>query len=386
MLVAELPDLEPLLNATYSWTNEIVKFVHGINHGPEGLSPLVTQAANDFLDLISDICRGRGRPALRAARSLYEVLITLHDIIDSPEAAERYSRHRFVVLQQLATLDLGENLLPKKHRSAALHAKKKLLKKYEQDFDQALRDYGPGFKRGWATSDLYSRGSRFGLSGEYEFYRLASGILHVSSGGGIGLVSEISGQIIHRQGPALELCPLAFLYGVWFFRAFVARLGSDLGGPRHEELEEHLAMCLGYWAEYRRGIRKIDASLWPADPEPPSVLPVLAFASLPQVRRWYLWDQNSNLICEATPPESLPEKQQTIIESFIREHRTQSPSSTELITAVVVGAPARPKPGAKWQPGGRVMSQRAFGKLRTVDLGGGRAAIARPDQGPATME
>ncbi|MCA1706717.1 MAG: hypothetical protein LC808_27015 [Actinobacteria bacterium] len=103
MLRQSLPDLEPLLLDTYLWVNEVVKFGHGrepAEHPPE--------AALDFLDLITDICRGRGRPALRSARSLFELLITLHDITSSPDLAERYFRHQFVVSQQMATLDMGK--------------------------------------------------------------------------------------------------------------------------------------------------------------------------------------------------------------------------------------------------------------------------------------
>lgn len=370
MVRQSLPDLEPLLLDTYLWVNEVVKFVHGINHGPKGLSALVTQAANDFLDLITDICRGRGRPALRSARSLFELLITLHDITSSPELAERYFRHQFVVAQQIATLDMGEDILPRKQRRAALHAKKKLLRDSKENFESALSDYGTGFKRAWASHDLLSRARKHGFQDEYEFYRLASSVLHGSSGGALGLISDIEGQTVHRQGPALELCPLALLYGLWFMSKLGDRLGNDLGGPSAARLSEHLSHCLSYWTTYRTEVRKIDRSIWPSPAEPVSILPVIAFASLPRVRRWYLWDQSRNLICAALPPDHLPKEQANMVDSVIADHLEQRPTSTELITMVVIGAPARPKPGATWQPSGTVMSQRVLGEWRTVNLGG----------------
>ena len=70
--------------------------VHPSAH--RAVSLLWVQTANDFIDLLDDIGMGRGRPAMRGLRSIFESLITMLDIASGEgDAADRYAEQYAVI-------------------------------------------------------------------------------------------------------------------------------------------------------------------------------------------------------------------------------------------------------------------------------------------------
>lgn len=201
-----------------------VDFVHRSTREYDALKVIVAQATNDFLDLLFDVLHGRGRPALRGARSLVELLITERDVLGSPEIAARYMDQRWIGARLESSLSIEVEELSAKDRKAEEHRLRKLGRDTAQEYGKALAKYGPSFNRQWHPVPLRTRAERYGLAEDYDFYRLASLVLHGASGGVLGLKTEIAGQIVHRTGLALSLCPLAFLQGIQMFDQIVKQV------------------------------------------------------------------------------------------------------------------------------------------------------------------
>src|SRR5207253_1751324 len=70
----------------------------------------------------------------------------------------------------------------------------RLLKHNESSSTAAVRLYGRQFRRTWSSQDLSTRARRHGLETLYEFYRMASSVLHGTAGGSIASTRRVDEQ------------------------------------------------------------------------------------------------------------------------------------------------------------------------------------------------
>jgi hypothetical protein len=253
-------------------------------------------AINDFVDLLADLLAGRGRSAVRALRNLFEHLISVLDFGASPLAQQRFIEHRAITEQTAAALTFELDRLLDDERRAEVRRLRKLGKGSARAAAKAIRDYGAGFKRGWAAETLSERAARHGLAGEYEIYRLSSAVLHGSSGGAIGTVFGSAGdrrRSIHRLGPALQLCPISYLKGIAYFKRIVMEIqaidSSDEVAQRARPLLVALEGMDGLWGDYRRAVLELDVDLLATAIPVPTLLTVLAFERDGTIS-WWLWN------------------------------------------------------------------------------------------------
>ncbi|MDQ3532861.1 MAG: hypothetical protein M3456_10905 [Actinomycetota bacterium] len=351
MIEEAVPNLRPTLVGLSGTAATFIRDAHGRypSGGPGGITVLLSQAQNDFLDALADVSWGRGRAALRSARSLFDHLVTATEIFRNPALERRYVDHRWVIEQLEGRLEIEGQQLKGKDRSADTHYRKKLLRDSRQQYETAISIYGGGFRRVWIDTDLASRADAHGLGAEYDFYRLASAVLHGSSGGALGIRKEIQGSVVHRTGPALLLCPLAFLQALRYFDGIVeAYEQSQRKSQISAELRQAIRNARLIWPEYRRALRKLDKGIWP-DVPPAGLIATVVFDSITRIRRWYLHDPESGRIREANPPSYIQPEQENILLSVERFYYENQPGSRELISMAMVGVHAEPKPESIWR-------------------------------------
>lgn len=266
------------------------------------ISVVTTQAFNDFFDLLDSLGNGRGRPASHAARALIEHLANLADLIRSEEARRRYNAHLAVANQLEAEAAIGLNRLSGVERRVYEHKLRKLRSGARRSAEAAVRQYGRDFVRGWAADNLRSRLSSFGWADLYDYYRLASTVLHGAPGGAHGVISYGYEQPVHRLGPAITLCVPAYLEGISAFRLLIVELGSIAPTIDMSQILLHLDDLTDHWPVYRRYVLKLDRELWPKG----EYLGMMAVCAISRsgVRRWYLHYSQLRLLIPAEPPAS----------------------------------------------------------------------------------
>lgn len=130
---------------------------------------IFTQASNDFVDLLFDAASGRGRPAVRAARTLFEHQLAALDVEADPELAHRWLDH--LPMAGLAEAKLS---LPEKHLRGTIlkgfrHRAKRLLADSERHARRVMARWGPGFQRQWHPRTVLDRATNHGLTDHYGF-------------------------------------------------------------------------------------------------------------------------------------------------------------------------------------------------------------------------
>jgi len=355
------PSLRAMLDQVIG---EIPTFVVYAHHtaGEErtAVSAIVTQASNTFVDVMFDISAGRGRSAAMGTRSLFELLVTLREVIGSSSLADRYLAHGSVSAQIEAQLSIGVTELRGNSRRALAHRRKKLGRDTEEAYNEAVQRYGRSFARSWARGDLRTRAVRLGLEEDYEYFRLVSSVLHGSAGGSMGLIADVGGQLMHRQGPALYLCPLAYLEALRLFQGVVEACGREIGGPSTTQLARRLRAAQSLYAEYEAAVERIDRDLWPTGPVP-GLVSILAILPLTMKETWYLFEPITCLVCPAYGPIGLTSKQAAGIELVREQIRREVSMATHLITVAMQGVTVTPIPDAKWQHAATVLVQEPFG-------------------------
>lgn len=264
-------------------------------------------ASNDLLDLLTELLSGRGRPAARSMRNLFEHLITMLDVTSDSATGERFLAHRPLVRQVEAELEFEWRALSGNERKAEQHRLRKLARDTKAEADAAVQLYGRGFSRRWAALSLRDRAAVHGYDPDYAVYQLTSAVLHGSAGGALGTVQRNANDDddVHRLGPALALCPLSYLRGLTYYRATVQRLVDHNGRrdvfERAEPLLVAIDEALALWPSYRREVRGLDKKLWESALPITSLLSVLVFDRA-GFTSWYLWDLNNSMVCPAQPP------------------------------------------------------------------------------------
>lgn len=318
-----------------------------------GVGILVTQAVNDFSDLLADLEMGRGRPAMRCLRSIFESLITMLDITDpNSDAIDKYEEHYGVASYQAATMRAGLTGLTGNELRAERHRRHKEQRIHKQAHDEALAKRGSQFKRNWTNETLMKRAARHGYGDEYDLYRVASSPIHVSSGGMSGIERQYGDTPVYRFGPNLVDCSLAFNEGLHYFKLFVEALASYTGFTA-KRVFQALSALESLQKEYRKTIRRIDEDLWP------TVAPIgsiVVRALLPDGRRkWILHDNDQGRIIECSPPNGTTEPQVRAAEEALSEAEEALYEREEWITVAMLGATADPLPHARWRPEGLIV-------------------------------
>src|SRR5262245_34821376 len=114
---------------------------------------ILNQALNDFLDLFYEAMSGRGRPAARTARSLFEHVVNLRWIRSSAAEAERYMDH--AAIAELLDLELNtvtEDQFTGSMRKRVRHWRYKLERRIRPAADKAIEAHGPWFRARWTQT------------------------------------------------------------------------------------------------------------------------------------------------------------------------------------------------------------------------------------------
>jgi Family of unknown function (DUF5677) len=370
-----LPEVTKRLKACVA--DGLVVFARGLFTAADqnqAAATVADQAINDFVDLCYDLLTCRGRSALRVARSQFEHLVNFMDVLSDPDAQRRYEAHHAVAAQVEAAAEVGLDHLTGKELRSARHLLRKLGRDSKSDYDAATAQYGSSFRANWASGSLRDRATKYGLDGEYEFYRLASMVLHGSAGGAKGTLSTAYPLPVHRTGPSLQLCPPAYLKGLTYFGKLVehttVRLPSVPGAASLTALDRSLEV----WPEYKRLITDWDNRLWPKD------LPLGQYAILAvsrgNRRRWYVHDTALGLVIRAEPPPpgSLSQAQEQSIDKLIAGLPPGDERTDDWISTADIHLRLIPAAGARWTPDTAILppkeerNRRRFKQPRIVNL------------------
>lgn len=322
--------------------------VHPSAH--RAVSLLWVQTADDFIDLLDDIGMGRGRPAMRGLRSIFESLITVLDIAsDGSDVADRYAEQYAEVGYLAATMNAGLTGLTGNDLRSERHRRRKQERIHKQAHDEAIARRGGRFRRSWTDESLEDRAARHGYAEDYDLYRVLSSSTHVSAGG-VGGVERLYGEAsVVRFGPDLLNCPMALNEGLRYFRLFTEALSAHIGISA-ERLIGTLSALESLRGAYRKLILRIDRDLWPDD------LPIgmiVVRALLPDgQRKWLLHDNQQGRIIECSGPKNATRQQMDDAERFLDECEEEHHDRDEWITAALLEATANPLPRARWRPEG----------------------------------
>ena len=322
--------------------------VHPLGH--RGVSLLWVQTANDFFDLLDDIGMGRGRPAMRGLRSIFESFITMLDIASGgSDVADRYAEQYAVVMYLAATMRAGLTGLTGNDLRSERHRRRKQVRIHKQAHDEAIANWGGRLRRSWTDESLEVRAARHGYAEDYDLYRVLSSSTHVSAGGVRGIERRYGEAPVYRFGPDLLNCPLALNEGLRYFRLFIEALSAHTGIPA-ERLIGTLSALESLRGAYRKLILRLDSDMWPDD-LPIGMIVVRALLMDGQ-RKWLLHDNQQERIIECSSPKNATQQQMDSAEQSLDEWEEEHQDRDEWITVALLEATADPLPHARWRPEG----------------------------------
>ncbi|MET9629545.1 DUF5677 domain-containing protein [Lentzea sp. NPDC006480] len=279
-------------------------------------SVVFNQASSDFINLWSELADGNGRSAVRTARSLIEHAVNMADVVSNSSRAERYMDHLGFAAEFLNEFELGLDTLKRSERRKAKEQRRHGLRKVASQLVGHLGRYGKGFRASWSEMNLKDRTVKFQLDEFYPAYRLCSLFIHGASGGELGLSRQIGDQRVIRTGPAIHLCPFAYITGIRAMQEVLKQASivePTLDSSPFSDALENLAKA---WPLYVEVMNKIDREIWPDTPPPPPMT-VLAIAQN-GTQRWYWHNPVAQALIEAEPPE-LEEKFRRSVDEITQE-------------------------------------------------------------------
>jgi len=348
----------PRVETAFEVVEDALRLWFPVTNVPQGFNSAEhlasTLACNDLSDLCFDLLAGRGRSAARTMRSLFEHLLTILEVAGDKSEGARFLAHSTVVAEKWASVPFEIGALT----GTAQQKEKQRLRKLARDTANArataIATYGEGFRLGWTSKSVKARAQHHGLAADYEVYRLTSAVLHGSSGGAVGSVRARGphGYPVHRLGVALQLCPLAYLRGLTYFRMAVERL-SLLWPSTQARADAMLAAldgALAVWPEYRQAILNLDEQWWATTRPISSLLTVLTL-NRSGFSSWWLWSLDAQEVVPAVTPTGpdarsaavrCAERGSELLPMFWRQR--------DYATFVVGHVIVVPKPAAVWQP------------------------------------
>lgn len=368
LILDSVSGLDEVLFVAQDELGNWISLVTSAHSYSNGSTLAYAQAANEFLDLLFDLAHGRGRPAIKASRSLFELSVTVKDILVDPEACGRYEDHRWVTFAQAIEL---ESMQPLRHKGDA-HRRKKAARWVKPHVERVMAEYGPAFRRNWRTSNLADAAERHGLGEEYEFYRIASGVLHGAAGGVLGQYvlagADDEARPVYRTGVALALCPEAFRRGVRYFAEIVSDSVEQVGEGGVQDLLEACERVLSLQADYEEFIDELDANLWTSTVRHE----VITAAVIDSVGRcsWYIHDTRRKELREALPPTDLSDAQRDSLRELIRQIKggtVEIPANRYgQYSVMMIAVQAKPKPGSKWVHAGYLLDQQPLAVINKL--------------------
>ncbi len=315
-------------------------------HGTLDEAPkmVLNHFTNDVRILLIRVLDGDGRSAARAARAIFEELVTLAEVSSDSVAAERYKMHEAVTADLLARRRPGLELLSESAGRAEGRRLRDRAKRLRPTLDAAVNKFGSTFRRNWSAGNLHDTAKRHGLADEYDGYRILSGVMHGTSGALLGTRRTVRGEVVHRLGPDFELCALAYIEGLRWVRMFLERIPSAERAPWDDiGLSDKVDALIAAYPTLFSTLREIDKRTWPemAMPAPAAVL-----AFYPRgVERWYRYDPRYDTLTLADAPVPEPPN----LEALRARAITYDPSlfHGRPMTAVVLHTTVQPHPGAK---------------------------------------
>jgi Family of unknown function (DUF5677) len=201
-------DLFPLLDAVHR-RDQHDAIIHG------AISAFTNNAANDWVDLVYDCIHGRGRTAIRSARSLFESSLVAGQLVHDQALCSGYLEHQAITAMSMIDFDPTVVLRQGKDLRSANHARKKALRFWKPKADEALTKYGSGFRHQWDSQSVRARAEAAGRLSEYEGFRVASATVHASSGALFGTVGTYRDDMrVHRVGPNVKAVSVALAYAL----------------------------------------------------------------------------------------------------------------------------------------------------------------------------
>lgn len=272
----------------------------------ESFPTVFSQLCNDFLDLLADLLAGRGRPAMRTARTIFESSITLMDVTSDHKLDDRYADHLWIAAFLESQWSLGEELLSEAERVSEKERRDKYQASARAKFDALTADekYGKRFINSWIGLDLASRARMYGYGEKYPLYKIASAFVHSGAGGAHGIETLIDSRRVVRTGPALAACPPAAIFGVRVFRELFMKIPSE-NLPSADGLTGALSELEHAWPEYRQAVLVLDKNFWPAS------APEQGFALVARVTgageiSWFIADRRGKRLTPSQGPAENP--------------------------------------------------------------------------------
>jgi hypothetical protein len=225
---ANVPDLVGTVN---SYCAQLPRYLSELRSNADHPALLVigTVAINDFNDLLFDCLAGRGRAAMRTARSLFEHHLNLLAVNDDNMRA-RFFCHTLVGTALSARWSPIESFLTGKALKGARHRRRSLQRDNRPGLNEAIAEYGSAFVRQWHPLSLRTRAERAGLLNEYDFFRAASSEVHGSASASEGSIWWENGEPTLRIGPSVVACPYALAAGLRFITLLVEHLEGEIQG------------------------------------------------------------------------------------------------------------------------------------------------------------
>jgi len=323
-----------------------VSFTSAARPRDSAVTLILNQASNEFADLLVDAEWGRGRPAIKTTRSLFELLVTLLDVMSSDEMSRRYLAHQTISKRLWAQVTIDAQELGGDEARNAERRRKRVLRETERRRSELLQEFGKRFEKQWAGSDLRARATKHGLAQDYGYYALTSSILHGTAGAVRGHERKDDRRTIRRVGHAYSLCPLALLQGLRFFTKIVRTAGDEVGGREADALLASLAELRISWPRYRKALLRLDEETWPSDP-PPGGGAVLGIIPITGHEQWFYYSGPTHELYEADPPKLLSEAMSRVLSAWRAKVKSEAPLETGWITTIVEGADVQPRRGAR---------------------------------------
>lgn len=336
-----------LVDAIRPFTDVMVRQIDTTDPSQVARARVVNQAINDYLDLLYEAFSGRGRPALRSARTLYEHLVNYRWVDATPAEAQRYCDQEAV--GDLLAFELNtpqEEEFTGKARKSVRHWRYKQERRLRPAADAVMNKYPGSFEKRWASGSLFDRAQAHGLDQDYDTtYRLLSSVIHGSAGGDLGQRDELAGHQIVRTGPAVSACPFALRTGHRFFSMLTTDAERIAGNAPTVRLRELLGLVDDLLRDHRDVCYAIDADLWP---DQPPTMALLLRVGTNGAWTWFLWDSEQDRTVEAAPTD-MGSDDLDLTRDLVAAMEAANPGRTKPMVMLAGAFNGTPLPNARWR-------------------------------------